>query len=134
MKSSLWRMAALLSFSIAGSSAWAVDCSNAQSAQTQADIDECASQALNKADAELNQTYVDYRKRLDKAQQNQIRDVQLAWIKYRDLSCKYATSRSAGGSVHNMALQSCLTEKTLERTKELKALSACSEGDVTCPR
>lgn len=131
MKSSLWRIAALLSFAIAGSSAWALDCNNAQ---TQADMDECASQALNKADAELNQTYVDYRKRLDKAQQNQIRDVQLAWIKYRDLSCKYATSRGTGGSAHNMALQSCLTEKTLERTKELKALSACPEGDIACPR
>lgn len=131
MKSSLCRIVALLSFSVAGCNAWALDCN---SAQTQADMDECASQALNKADAELNQTYVDYRKRLDKTQQNQIRDVQLAWIKYRDLSCKYANSRSAGGSVHNMALQSCLTEKTLERTKELKALSACPEGDISCTR
>ena len=60
----------------------------------------CAAQALNKADAELNRTYLDYRSHLNKNQQNQIRDVQLAWIKYRDLSCKYATSTSTGGRSH----------------------------------
>lgn len=130
MKLSLWRFAALLSLSTLSVAAHALDCDKAT---TQADMDQCGSQALNKADAELNQTYIDYRNRLNKAQQNQIRDVQLAWIKYRDLSCKYASS-STGGSAHGMALQSCLTQKTQERTKELKALASCPEGDITCPR
>jgi len=130
MNLSLWRVAALLSLSTMSLAAHALDCDKAG---TQSDMDLCATQALNKADAELNQTYVDYRNRLNKAQQNQIRDVQLAWIKYRDLSCKYASS-GTGGSAHGMALQSCLTEKTVERTKELHVLSSCPEGDLNCPR
>ncbi|WP_034297769.1 lysozyme inhibitor LprI family protein [Herbaspirillum sp. RV1423] len=126
-----WRIATLLSLSAFSLASYALDCNQAQ---TQNDMNECAAQALNKADAELNQTYVDYRNRLGKARQNEIRDVQLAWIKYRDLSCKYASSASVGGSAHSIALQSCLTEKTQERTRELKALSACPEGDISCPR
>lgn len=134
MNLSLWRIAALLSISglsAVSISAHALDCNNSS---TQSDMDQCATQALNQADAELNQTYIDYRNRLNKAQQNQIRDVQLAWIKYRDLSCKYASSSSTGGSAHGMALQSCLTEKTRQRTQELKALASCPEGDLSCPR
>lgn len=138
MNLSFWRVAALLSLSVSGLSAisinaYALDCSKSAT-QTQSDMDQCATQALNQADAELNQTYIDYRNRLNKAQQNQIRDVQLAWIKYRDLSCKYASSSSTGGSAHGMALQSCLTEKTQQRTQELKALATCPEGDISCPR
>lgn len=131
MNLSLWRLAALLSLSTMSLAAHALDCDKAS---PQSDMDQCATQALNKADAELTQTYVGYRNRLNKAQQNQIRDVQLAWIKYRDLSCKYASSSTTGGSAHSMPLQSCLTEKTAERTKELKALSRCPEGDLNCPR
>lgn len=108
----------------------ALSCNNAG---TQAQMEQCAAQALNQADTELNQTYVDYRNRLDQRQQDQIRDVQLAWIKYRDLSCKYASS-DVGGSAHALALQTCLTEKTQERTREIKALTTCPEGDLTCPR
>jgi len=138
MQLSFWRTAALLAFAVLSTSATLchaadtgndVDCAKAIS---QIDMEQCASQALNKADAQLNQTYVDYRNRLDQAQQNQIRDVQLAWIKYRDLSCKYV-SADITGSARGLALQSCLTDKTLERTKELKALAACAQGDLTCP-
>lgn len=150
MKSSLRRIAALLAFSllsatatgshaadagsteknVSSSSSEALSCDNAG---TQAQMEQCATQALNQADTELNQTYVDYRNRLDQRQQNQIRDVQLAWIKYRDLSCKYASS-DISGSAHALALQTCLTEKTQERTRELKALATCPEGELTCPR
>jgi len=134
-----WRSTVLLAFAVLSSSATLchaadaatdnrVDCSKAGS---QSEMEQCASQALNKADAELNQTYVDYRNRLDQAQQNQIRDVQLAWIKYRDLSCKYV-SGDITGSARGLALQSCLTDKTLERAKELKALASCAQGDLNC--
>lgn len=139
MKLSFWRVAALLtlpalsavtSVGHAAESNNTVDCSKAT---TQIDMEQCATEALNKADAELNQTYVEYRNQLDRERQNQIRDVQLAWIKYRDLSCKYATS-STGGSAHGLALQSCLSDKTLQRTQEIKALANCREGDLSCPR
>jgi uncharacterized protein YecT (DUF1311 family) len=140
MKPSLWRAIAWLAFpalfalapqSHAAEPDHTADCNQAT---TQGEMEQCATQALNHADNELNQTYVDYRSQLDQEHQNQIRDIQLAWIKYRDLSCKYATSSSIGGSAHNMALQTCLSAKTIARTQELKALAACSQGDLGCTR
>jgi uncharacterized protein YecT (DUF1311 family) len=140
MTLSLRRAALLLAFpalcaiSIPGYSADTDHTADCSTASTQDEMTQCAAHALNQADAELNQTYVDYRNQLDRERQNLLRDVQLSWIKYRDLSCKYATSSSTGGSAHNMALQTCLSEKTVARTKELKALASCPEGDLTCPR
>jgi len=140
MKPFLWRAIARLAFPAlcglaplghAAEANHTVDCNQAT---TQSEMEQCAAQTLNDADAELNQTYVDYRSQLDQAHQNQIRDVQLAWVKYRDLSCKYATSSSSGGSAHSMALQACLSAKTRERTQELKALASCPQGDLGCVR
>jgi len=128
MKLSLWRMTGLLILTTLSSSAMVSQAANVDTdkhlncsaAGSQSEMEQCAAEALNEADAELNQTYVDYRNRLGKAQQNQIRDVQLAWIKYRDLSCKYASGDNSG-STQVLALQTCLTGKTLERTREIKA-------------
>ncbi|KAF1049074.1 MAG: hypothetical protein GAK35_00052 [Herbaspirillum frisingense] len=115
----------------ASAGAHAADCAKAS---TQAEMNACASQALNQADADLNATYVAYRAKLRPAQQNQIRDVQLAWIKYRDLSCRFESANAAGGSAAPMVQQSCLAEKTRQRTEELKALAGCPEGDLACVR
>ncbi|MBP0596798.1 DUF1311 domain-containing protein [Herbaspirillum sp. LeCh32-8] len=124
------RLALLLSLYGVGSAAFALDCNKAV---TQAEMNGCVAQDLNQADAELNQTYLAYRAKLRPTQQNQIRDVQLAWIKYRDLSCRFESSNVAGGSAAGMALQTCLAEKTRQRAQELKALSGCPEGDLNCP-
>lgn len=123
-------LAFLLSLCTCGA-AFALDCNKAV---TQAEMNGCVTQDLNQADAELNQTYLAYRAKLRPAQQNQIRDVQLAWMKYRDLSCRFESSSVAGGSAAGMALQTCLAEKTRQRAGELKALAGCPEGDVACPR
>lgn len=125
------RLALLLSLCGAAAGAFAADCGKAV---TQAEMNGCAAQDLNEADAELNRTYIAYRAKLRPAQQNQIRDVQLAWIKYRDLSCRFESSSVAGGSAAGMALQTCLADKTRQRAQELKALSGCPEGDLACPR
>ena len=118
---------------LAGSSAAAsaLECGQAV---TQADMNACAAQELNQADTELNRTYLAYRAKLHAARQNQIRDVQLAWIKYRDLACRFEGANVVGGSAAGMALQTCLTEKTRQRTSELRTLAGCQEGDLSCPR
>lgn len=128
---SLFRFTLILALSTVAITAQAADC---QSAVTQADMNACAARDLAEADAELNKLYVDYRARLNHARQNQIRDVQLAWIKYRDLSCRFQSSAAAGGSAANYVLSSCRAEKTRTRVQELKALSTCQEGDVSCVR
>ncbi|OWY31084.1 lysozyme inhibitor LprI family protein [Herbaspirillum robiniae] len=130
MKATL-RLTLLLALCGASAGAFALDCDKAV---TQAEMNGCVAQDLNQADAELNQTYIAYRAKLRTAQQNQIRDVQLAWMKYRDLSCRFESAGVAGGSASGMALQTCLADKTRQRTRELKALAGCPEGDLSCPR
>ncbi|EIJ47076.1 hypothetical protein GWL_13170 [Herbaspirillum sp. GW103] len=129
MKAPLSLLAAALL--LCAGSAFAADCTQAA---TQAEMNACASETLTHNDADLNATYMAYRDKLNKAQQNKLREVQLAWLKYRDLSCRFESSASAGGSAAALALQTCLAEKTRHRTDELKALAGCKEGDLNCVR
>jgi len=121
----------LLGLSALTTASWALDCANAT---TQADLNACAVHALKSADGELNDTYLALRARLNQSQKNQIRDVQLAWIKYRDLSCRFESSATAGGSARTMVLNACLARKTRYRAGELKAMQQCPEGDAGCVR
>ncbi|MBO9536001.1 lysozyme inhibitor LprI family protein [Herbaspirillum sp.] len=125
------RFVLLLALCGASAGAGALDCGKAA---TQADMNECTARDLSQADAELNQAYLAYRAKLRPAQQNQIRDVQLAWLKYRDLSCRFESSSVAGGSAAGVALQNCLADKTRQRARELQELSGCQEGDIACVR
>jgi uncharacterized protein YecT (DUF1311 family) len=129
MKAPLSLLAAALL--LCAGSAFAADCAKAA---TQAEMNACASQTLTQNDADLNATYMAYRDKLNKAQQNQLREVQLAWLKYRDLSCRFESSASAGGSAASLALQTCLADKTRQRADELKNLAGCQEGDLNCVR
>lgn len=109
----------------------AIDCGNAM---TQADMSQCAASELDREDKKLNAAYSAYRKKLSPEQQQQFKNVQLAWIKFRDLACTFESSSSSGGSVHGMAMGSCLKAKTMQRTADIEAMSKCEEGDVTCVR
>lgn len=119
----------LLAFTSLAHAADAVDCQNAQ---TQTDMNICAGQDYAQADKQLNQTYQAYRARLDAEHQQSLKIVQLAWIKYRDLHCKFASQDSEGGSIHALEVASCLTEKTRQRTAELTQLN-CLSGGSPCP-
>jgi uncharacterized protein YecT (DUF1311 family) len=110
--------------------ALALDCAKAQ---TQADINQCAGQDLEQETARINRTYRAYLQRLDAGQQQQLKAVQLAWIKFKDLACQFESAGVAGGSAHPAVLANCLAEKTRQRNQELEALSRCQEGDLGCP-
>lgn len=118
-----------LVLSVLSGSAWA-DCS---AAATQSEMTQCAGQAYSAADKKLNIAYNEYRKRLSDAQKKQLAQAQLAWIKYRDLSCAFESSGVEGGSVYPMVRGYCLAGKTESRLKEIKALQDCQEGDLSCP-
>lgn len=111
-------------------SALALDCQNPQ---TQTDMNQCASTDLNRETKKINKTYNDFRAKLNPAQKQQFKEVQLAWIKFKDLACQFEASGVEGGSAHSMVLSGCLTEKTRQRNKELEALGNCQEGDLSCP-
>lgn len=113
-----------------GTPALAENCKDpvSQSAMTQ-----CAGEAFKKADLQLNKAYNAYRARLNASQQAKLKAAQLAWIKFRDLSCDFESSGVEGGSAYAMVRAGCFTSKTEARLKEIQKLSACEEGDLSCP-
>ena len=118
-----------LSTTTVTNSALALDCRNPQS---QTAMNQCASVELEYETKKINKTYNNYRANLDPTHRQQLKEVQLAWIKFKDLACEFDASGSEGGSVHSMVLANCLTEKTRQRNKELETLANCQEGDVSC--
>jgi uncharacterized protein YecT (DUF1311 family) len=122
-------MVLLIAFA-ASSSALALDCKNPV---TQTDLNRCSFATMEfeakKVDANVNK----YRAKLNAAQLRQFNEVQLAWVKFIDLSCKFETSGSTGGSAQSMVIAGCITEKSKLRNKELEALLNCQDGDLSCP-
>jgi len=114
----------------AASNASALDCQNAR---TQADMNACSAHALELQTQIINANYNAYRARLSPVQKEAFKQVQLAWIKYKDTSCTYEASGVASGSVYPMILSQCLAEKTRVRNLEIVALMHCREGDLSCP-
>jgi uncharacterized protein YecT (DUF1311 family) len=106
---------------------------NCQNPQTQTDMNQCASIDLDKETKKLNKTYDAFRAKLNPAQKQKLKKVQLAWIKFKDLACQLEASGVYGGSAYPMVMANCLIEKTRQRNKELEALGACREGDLGCP-
>lgn len=100
---------------------------------SQADMNRCAASEHASADKELNKVYNAYRARLDEEQKKQLRDAQLAWIRFRDLNCAFESSGVKGGSAYPMVLSGCLAGVTRARVKQLAELATCKEGDLSCP-
>ena len=130
MKSSSILFVGVFSLVVSTSVAWALDCRNPQ---TQTDMNMCAISDLERETNKINKTYNVYRAKLNPAQKQEFKAVQLAWIKFKDLSCKFEASGAEGGSMYAMVLSGCLTVKTIQRNKELEALASCQEGEANCP-
>ena len=109
----------------------ALDC---KQPKTQTDMNMCAAAELERETSAINKTYGALRAKLNPQQQQQLKEVQLAWIKFKDSACNFEASGVDGGSLQSMVLSNCLTTKTKVRNKELEQLNDCQEGDVSCPR
>jgi uncharacterized protein YecT (DUF1311 family) len=109
----------------------AVTCNNAQS---QMEMNNCASIDHDKSDAKLTATYRKLVDKLDDRAKVMLRDAERAWIVYRDKTCAFETSRTENGSVHGMIRTMCLTGMIEGRIKELDAHFNCEEGDLSCVR
>jgi len=99
----------------------------------QSEMNECAIKEFQQLDQKLNRTLKEYKVRLDDEQKLKFRASQLAWIKYRNLSCVFESSVVEGGSVYPLIYNYCLSAKTNARLKELDYLVNCEEGDLSCP-
>ena len=106
---------------------------NCADPQTQTDMNICAGKDLDRETKKINQTYNAVRAKLDAKQQQDLKQVQLAWIAFKDLDCKFQASGVEGGSIQPLIVSGCLKEKTMQRNKELDSLLHCQEGNMSCP-
>ncbi|MCY7407280.1 MAG: DUF1311 domain-containing protein [Alkalinema sp. CAN_BIN05] len=93
---------------------------NCKAAMTQRDMNYCADLSFKAADQKLNQIYRQLRNTFKQTKQNtqepKLIDAQLAWLKYRDLDCKFRADRFKGGSIAPLIYSSCQETLTKQRT------------------
>jgi uncharacterized protein YecT (DUF1311 family) len=107
-------------------------------AKTQADINNCAAYASNKADAELNRVYQQLL-RNHAGQKNYIAKLEVAqeaWVKFRNAHVEFLYPElnegqvRAEGTAYPMCRAMEITRLTRERIKDLESLLNPKEGDV----
>ncbi len=106
------------------------DCDNAQ---TQSEMNACASDDFDRADKALNAQWKLTRKAMvdmdanleadQKGAEKALLKGQRAWIEYRDGQCEAEGFSVRGGTMEPMMVDSCKAHLTDLRTKELKALA-----------
>lgn len=90
-------------------------------AQNQADLNESASAAFEKADGQLNKVYRELRETLTDAEKEHLKEVQKLWITYRDKEAEFAASLYEGGSMAGMVKVNAATTETESRVAALKS-------------
>lgn len=113
--------------------AHADDCMD--NAEDQAAMSQCAAQAYQASDAELNALFHEIRQRLgdDADARRLLRDAERAWGAFRDAECMFAASAAAGGSAYPMVYDLCLDDLTQKRIADFRQYLDCEEGDMSCP-
>jgi uncharacterized protein YecT (DUF1311 family) len=100
----------------------ATDCSNPMA---QIDLNTCAAEAYRREDLRLNGLYkqlIGLSETVDKKDIARLKQIQVAWIKFRDLHCDYEENRYAGGSMASMVYFKCMRDLTEQRNATLQAL------------
>jgi uncharacterized protein YecT (DUF1311 family) len=107
-----------------------VDCS---SVVTQMEMNTCAAQDWEEADARLNDVYARTLATLQEADANypidgaseedRLRAAQRAWVAYRDANCDSAGYPMRGGSAEPLLFYGCLRAMTDARIEELQSLT-----------
>ncbi|MDP3681489.1 MAG: lysozyme inhibitor LprI family protein [Flavobacterium sp.] len=77
-----------------------------------------------KVDKELNSVYNKLKNELKENDKKNLLEAQKAWMKFRDLNCKFKSQDpgDGGGPYENKMKIDCLIQSTIARTKELKNL------------
>lgn len=82
---------------------------------------DCTWEENKRQDRKLNELYKKLMVSLPPEKQKELKQVQLAWIKYKDLNCDFYYDRYSGSSTHINA-SSCYLETTASRVKDLEWL------------
>ncbi len=94
--------------------------SDCQAAATQIALNECAQQAYEVADAQLNQTYRALKEDLSGRAAQALTTAELAWIAFRDSDCTFVSDQYEDGSIAPLIHSDCLRGRTQTRTDELR--------------
>ena len=89
---------------------------------TQMEINLCAAKEFAKADQNLNTIYKKVISKLSSEEKSFLIAAQKSWIVVRDNHCSIYTKLYEGGSMMPLMVNTCKTELTQNRIKELRAL------------
>ena len=87
---------------------------------TQQEMNSCARDSYEQADAQLNLVYQTLKGDLTDSGQQALQSAELAWIEFRDRDCTFAKNQFAGGSIVPLIYNSCLESHTKARIAELQ--------------
>jgi uncharacterized protein YecT (DUF1311 family) len=101
----------------------------------QSTINQCAEQAYDRADQELNLKYKHILDTLrsDPQAAKLLKKAERAWIGFRDAECALETSAVAGGTMSGMVTANCLEKLTRRRLVDFEPYLDCRRGGVDCP-
>jgi uncharacterized protein YecT (DUF1311 family) len=85
------------------------------------DIIDCISAETKVHDARLNESYKALMAALSEPRKKELLEVQRAWLKYRELNCKFYFDPN-GGTIARVEANDCFLKLTAERAVELKSL------------
>jgi len=91
-------------------------------AQTQLEMNMQSAAEAKKADAQMTKAYKEAMSYQDEKGKKLLLEAQRAWIKYKEAHCKSAANSVEGGSAYPLVYNTCITELTKARTKELYEL------------
>jgi uncharacterized protein YecT (DUF1311 family) len=92
-----------------------------EKAVTDAQLIECESKAFSAADAKLNVTYNKLAKLLDAEGKKKLKEVQRAWIAYRDANAVFVGDLNRGDTAERLNSVATMARMTEDRTKELQS-------------
>jgi uncharacterized protein YecT (DUF1311 family) len=106
---------------------------NCDEASTQLEMNICAGEDFKLADEELNRLYKEKMAALEtKDSKDRLRDMQRAWVVFRDKACFYeAGPREEGGSGWLLDDAICMEYHTKKRIEDLKKYLECTQNG--CP-
>jgi uncharacterized protein YecT (DUF1311 family) len=112
-----------------------IDCANAMA---QADLNQCAFDAWEVADAQLNDAYksaMDLLKSWDarlpsgeRGGADALKEAQRAWITFRDKACEAEGYAMKGGSAEPLLIYGCMRSVTMDRTRQLWSMVEAYSG------
>jgi uncharacterized protein YecT (DUF1311 family) len=100
----------------------------------QMDMNKCAGTNLEAANSALNKIYQQaMTEQGDTSSKEQLKNVERAWIAYRDKECAFEVGpQKDGGSIWPMEMSNCLERMTAARIHELMKLRGCTAGVSVC--